>query len=319
MAVDHLLINEVVLQPSAGEYILISNPTAAAINLSDYYLTDATDKTNGKFYYNLPSGADYWSSSSTDFIARFPDTSIAAGGSLILSMARNSDFETTYGSSPDLSLKDDMLDAETGTSTIGGSPNVKLDNTSESLILFHWDGVSSTVEDVEYLVWGTDSTTASAHTLDKSLIAGYAADTPVENQSFMTTHLDGSKLIRNGEEGTETISGGNGITGHDETSENLADTWSVVDLTIVKPQISNVTATPSDPETTEDIVISADVTDAAGISSVTLTYTFPSDTGTPADLTMVTTGGNSYSVTIPATNTEGTLAYFITAMNTSNL
>ena len=319
MAVDHLLINEVVLQPSAGEYIVISNPTAAAINLSDYYLTDATDKTNGKFYYNLPSGADYWSSSSTDFIARFPDTSIAAGGSLILSMARNSDFETTYGSSPDLSLKDDMLDAETGTSTIGGSPNVKLDNTSESLILFHWDGVSSTVEDVEYLVWGTDSTTASAHTLDKSLIAGYAADTPVENQSFMTTHLDGSKLIRNGEEGTETISGGNGITGHDETSENLADTWSVVDLTIVKPQISNVTATPSDPETTEDIVISADVTDAAGISSVTLTYTFPSDTGTPADLTMVTTGGNSYSVTIPATNTEGTLAYFITAMNTSNL
>lgn len=318
-AVDHLLINEVVLQPSAGEYILISNPTAAAINLSDYYLTDGTDKANGKFYYNLPSGADYWSTSSTDFIARFPDTSIAAGGSLILSMARNSDYETTYGSSPDLALKDNMLDAIDGTSTIGGSPNVKLDNTAESLILFHWDGVSSIVEDVEYLVWGTDSTTASAYTLDKSLVAGYAADTPVENQSFMGTHFDGSKLIRNSEEGTESTSGGNGITGHDETSENLADTWSAVDLTIVKPQISNVSATPSDPETTEDIVISAEVTDAAGISTVTLTYTFPSDMGTPTDLTMVASGGDSYSVTIPATNTEGTLAYFITALNTSGL
>ncbi len=319
MAVDHLLINEVVLQPSAGEYILITNPTTAAINLSDYYLTDGTDKVNGKFYYNLPNGTDYWSGSSTDFIARFPDTTISAGGSIILSMARNSDYETTYGSSPNLALKDNMLNAVDGSSTIGGSPNVKLDNTAESLILFHWDGVSTTVEDVEYLVWGTDSTTASAYMLDKSLVAGYAADTPVENQSYMTTHLDGSKLIRNGEEGTETNSGGNGITGHDETSENLADTWSVVDLTIVKPEISNVTATPSDPETTEDIVISADITDVAGISSVTLTYTFPSDTGTPTDLAMASAGGDSYTATIPATQAEGTLAYYITAMNTSGL
>ncbi|MCF6238029.1 MAG: hypothetical protein L3J79_04315, partial [Candidatus Marinimicrobia bacterium] len=295
------------------------NPTTAAINLSDYYLTDGTDKVNGKFYYNLPNGTDYWSGSSTDFIARFPDTTISAGGSIILSMARNSDYETTYGSSPNLALKDNMLNAVDGSSTIGGSPNVKLDNTAESLILFHWDGVSTTVEDVEYLVWGTDSTTASAYMLDKSLVAGYAADTPVENQSYMTTHLDGSKLIRNGEEGTETNSGGNGITGHDETSENLADTWSVVDLTIVKPEISNVTATPSDPETTEDIVISADITDVAGISSVTLNYTFPSDTGTPTDLAMASAGGDSYTATIPATQAEGTLAYYITAMNTSGL
>ncbi|MBT4034845.1 MAG: hypothetical protein HOB84_08830 [Candidatus Marinimicrobia bacterium] len=319
MAVDHLLINEVVLQPSAGEYILISNPTAGSINLSDYYLTDGTDKANGKYYYNLPSGIDYWSGSSTDFIVRFPDTTISAGGSLILSMARNSDYETTYGASPDLSLKDNMLDAVDGTSTIGGSPNVKLDNTSESLILFHWDGVSSTVEDVEYLVWGTDSTTASTYTLDKSPVAGYAADTPVENQSFMETHVDGFKLIRNGEEGTEVSSGGNGITGHDETSENLADTWSVVDLTIVKPEINNIIATPSDPETTEDIIITADATDDAGISSVTLTYTFPTETGTPVDLVMASSGGDSYSVTIPATNAEGTLAYYITALNTSGL
>jgi len=319
MAVDHLLINEVVLQPSAGEYILITNPTGGAINLSDYYLTDGTDKTAGKFYYNLPSGADYWSSSSTDFIARFPDTTIAASGSIILSMARNSDYETTYGSSPNLSLKDDMLDAVDGTSTIGGSPNVKLDNTAETLILFHWDGISATVEDVEYLVWGTDSVTASGYTLDKSLVAGYSADTPVENQSFMATHLDGSKLIRNGEEGTETTGGGNGITGNDETSENLTDTWSVVDLTIVKPEISNLAATPSNPETTEDIVISADVTDGVGISSVTLTYTFPSDTGTPTDMAMTASAGDSYSVTIPATGTEGTLVYYITVINSSGL
>ncbi len=319
LAADHLLINEVVLQPSAGEYVLITNPTASSINLSNYYLTDGTDKANGKFYYNLPSGADYWSGSSTDFIARFPDTTISAGGSLILSMARNSDYETTYGSSPNLSLKDNMLDAIDTVSTIGGSPNVKLDNTAESLILFYWDGLSATVQDVEYLVWGTDSTTASAYTIDKSGIATYLADTPVTQQSFMTTHLDGYKLIRTDDEGTESSSGGNGITGHDETSENLADTWSVVDLTIVKPQISTITVTPDDPETTEDITITADVTDDLGISNVTLTYTFPSDTGTPVELAMTNTSGDTWSVTIPATGAEGELSYFITALNTSGL
>ena len=319
MAVDHLLISEVVLQPSAGEYIRISNPTTSTISLNNYYLTDGTDKANGKFYFNLPSDTDYWSGSSTDFIARFPDTTITAGGSLILGMGRTSDYEATYGSSPGLSLKEDMLDAVSDTTTIGGSPNVKLDNTAESLILFYWDGVSATIQDVEYLIWATDSASASTYTIDKTSVSGYLADTPVENQSFMETHVDGFKLIRNGEEGTEVTSGGNGISGHDETSENLSETWSVVDLTIVKPEISGIRSTPSSPETTEDITITADVTDATGINSVTLTYTFPSDTGSPVELAMTNTSGDQYMATIPATNAEGTLAYFITAVNTSGL
>jgi DNA/RNA endonuclease YhcR with UshA esterase domain len=318
-AQDHLLISEVVLQPSAGEYILLRNLTASDIDLSNYYLTDATDKTLGTYYYNLPSNANYWSGSSTDFIARFPVMSIAAGESIILGMGRHSDYLATYGTSADLSLKEDMLPAVDGSSTIGGSPNVKLDNTAESLILFYWDGTSSTVQDVEYLVWGTDAVTAAAYTLDKSAVAGYLPDTPIASQSFMTTHLDGSKLIRNSGEGSETSSGGNGITGHDETSENLADTWSVVDLTIVKPSIANVSASPSDPETDEDILISATVTDAIGLSTVTLTYTFPSATGTAVDLSMTNSGGDIYRATIPATNEEGTLSYYITAVNTSGL
>ncbi len=319
MAVDHLLINEIVLQPSAGEYIRITNPSSSAINLSDYYLTDATDTTTGKYYYNLPSGADYWSGGSTDFIARFPDTTISAGGSLILGLGRTIDYVTTYGSSPHLSLKDDMLNAVDGVTTIGGSPNVKLDNVAETLVLFSWDGTSTTVKDVEYLIWGTDNASAGVYMLDKSGVAGYLADTPVTSQSYMTTHTDGFKLIRNSLEGTETSSGGNGITGHDETSENLADTWSVVDLTIVKPTISNIVATPSDPETTEDIIITADVTDASGLSTVTLTYTFPSATGSPTSVAMTATGANSYTVTIPATNAAGTMAYYIVAVNTSSL
>ena len=319
LAVDHLRISEVVLQPSAGEYIRLSNPTDTAVNLSNYYLTDATDKLAGRYYYKLPSGADYWSNTSTDFIARFPNTSIAAGASLVVSMARHLDYTTTYGTTADLSLKEDLLNAVNGVTTIGSSPNVKLDNAAESLVLFYWDGTSSVVQDVDYLVWGTDSTTASAYMLDKTGVDTYLPDTPISEQSYMPTHLDGSKLIRNSDEGSETTTGGNGITGHDETSENLADTWSVVDLTIVKPTIANITVTPPDPETDEDIVISAMVTDAGSLTSVILTYTFPSVTGSPVTLSMSDAGDDIYTATIPATTTEGTLAYYITATNNSGL
>ena len=316
---DHLLISEVVLQPSAGEYVLITNSSGSDVDLGNYFLTDGTDTSNAKFYYNLPSSADYWSGSATDFIARFPDTTLTAGSSLMLGMGRLSDYQTTYGSDPDLTLKEDMLPAVSGQSTIGGSPNVKLDNVAESLILFYWDGVSSDVKDVDYLVWGTDSATASAYMIDKTGIGSYLADTPIGNQSFMPTHFDGSKLIRNSDEGTETTSGGNGITGHDETSENLIDTWSVVNLTIVKPVISNMGISPSEPTPEDDLIVTADVVDSTGLSSVVLTYTFPSSGGTPVDLSMSNSAGDTWTATIPATDAEGSLTYFVSATNTSGL
>ena len=64
---DHLVFSEVVLTPSDGEYVQITNPTADDIDMSDYYLTDATDGS-GNAYYNLPSGSGFWSGSGFDFI-----------------------------------------------------------------------------------------------------------------------------------------------------------------------------------------------------------------------------------------------------------
>ena len=48
--VDHVIFTEVVLTPSDGEYVRISNPTSLAVDLSDYYLTDATDASSNKYY-----------------------------------------------------------------------------------------------------------------------------------------------------------------------------------------------------------------------------------------------------------------------------
>ena len=56
---DHLLFSEIVLTPSDGEYVRITNPTNGDIDLTNYYLTDGTDLANGKVYYKLPEGADY--------------------------------------------------------------------------------------------------------------------------------------------------------------------------------------------------------------------------------------------------------------------
>ncbi|MBD67399.1 MAG: hypothetical protein CMG43_01220, partial [Candidatus Marinimicrobia bacterium] len=80
---DHIVFSEIVLTPSDGEYVEITNPTANDIDMSDYYLTDATDTGLEKVYHKIATGADYWSGSSSDFICRFPSNySLSAGASI---------------------------------------------------------------------------------------------------------------------------------------------------------------------------------------------------------------------------------------------
>ena len=240
---DHLIFSEIVLTPSEGEYVEITNPTTNNVDLSDYYLTDATDTGSEKVYHKLSSGVDYWSGSSSDFICRFPSGySLPAGGSIKVSLRDNNSYVSTYAESADLSLDDDMLDAVAGESTKGNTAAPKLHNTSETLVLFYWDGTSSTVKDVDYLLWGDNS-----FAIDKSGASGYQSDTPVSAQSYMSVHTTNEKLIRVESlgEGTETQTGGNGITGHDETSEPLAETWITASLISSKPDISGLSLTPS--------------------------------------------------------------------------
>lgn len=317
-AQDHLIFTELVLQPSAGEYVVIKNPTASAVDLSDYYITDATDVANGKFYYNLPGGTNFWSGSGFDFIARFPAISLPAGESLVLGLARDSDYNSEYGEYPDLYLMgtgaDTMLHAVSGQSTIGAAPSGKMDNTDETLLLFYWDGSSSTVKDVDYLLWGSN-----AYAVDKSAVSGYAADTPAGSQSFMSVHADGEKLIRSDEsEGTESGSGGNGITGHNETSENLADTWIVTDLAGNKPELSNVALTPATPTENDTLLVSATVTDQVGGLLVELVYTFGGVTNTE-EMLPVSAGSDNFSCSLNPFGDSGTLSYYVRAENSLGL
>ena len=311
---DHIIFSEIVLTPSDGEYVEITNPTEVDVDLSDYYLTDATDNVSGKFYYKLPSGTDYWSGSGSDFICRFPaGYSLAAGASIKVSLRDNESYENTFGEAPDLSLDNEMLNAVEGESTKGSTSAPKLGNVNETLVLFYWDGSSSIVKDVDYLLWGDN-----AFAIDKSDVSGYQPDTPANSQSFMSIHTTNEKLIRaaTSSEGIETVAGGNGITGHNETSEPLSNTWITASLISSKPDISDLSLTPSSPTTEDVLVFEVIVLDAEGVASVNLKYEFQSES---FSLPMSESSSSVYSIQIGPLGTSGTLIYSVLAEDISGL
>ena len=311
---DHIVFSEIVLTPSDGEYVEITNPTANDIDMSDYYLTDATDTGLEKVYHKIATGADYWSGSSSDFICRFPSGySLPAGSSIKVSLRDNDSYVSTYGESADLSLDDDMLDAVDGSSTKGTAAAPKLSNTSETLVLFYWDGTSSTVKDVDYLLWGDNS-----FAVDKSGISGYQSDTPVLSQSYMSVHDTNEKLIRaeSASEGGETQSGGNGITGHDETSEPLSETWITASLVSSKPDISGLSLTPTSPTTEDVLLFEVTVTDDEGITSVNLKYEFQSEA---LSVPMSESESSVYSVHVGPLGASGSLIYSVMAEDITGL
>jgi len=229
---DHLLLSTIVITPDSAEMVIIKNPTDSNINLDNYYLTDATSTT--KQYYNIVSGDNYWSSSPFDFFVNFPNVTLLAGDSLFVGLSTADIFYNYYGFNCDISLGDADTQFEGDIGTLISITGNALDNTRESLILFHWDGVASIVQDVDYFLWNEvdyDASNPISHQLaiDKSLIEGYVSDTPVNNQIYKMKHEDSYAYVRvNLNENDEVLNDGNGITGHDETSENIIQSWEIL-------------------------------------------------------------------------------------------
>jgi len=309
-APDHLVFSELVVTPSSGEYVKITNPTTTSIDISDYYITDATDTTAGKYYYNITTDDNYWSGSGFDFIARFPSGyQLAAGAAIYLSMGDSAAFNAEYGFYPDLTVKQSLRSIGTG-STIGGA-SFYLTNDSETLILFKWDGTATEVQDVDYLIWGDRK-----YAIDKTGIGNYSPDTPVAAQVPLTTHVDGEKLVRVSDEGTETTSGGNGITGHDETSENLTVTWTIHTVANNKPEITNVAITPENPTTEDQLTVTADVSDDDGLAVVEVVLATIADTTVT---TMSVTNAPSYSATFGPITSAQNISYYVRAVDNTGL
>ena len=313
---DHIIFTEVVLQPSDGEYVEITNPTEESINLSNYYITDATNPAANKFYYNLPTNENFWSGSNSDFICKFPENyALGAGSSVKISLRSDERYQNTYGELPGLALDGDMLSVLTEQNTKGSTALAKLSNSSETLILFYWDGISSVVKDVDYLLWGDNS-----FAIDKSGVDGYLSDTPISGQALMPVHASNEKLVRldKSSEGEEDQTGGNGYTGHDETSEPLADTWTTASLTSSKPEISNLSLSPSNPFTDDILKFEVDVVDDDGISSVILRYEFQQEI-TSLSMSLSDNSSSLYTAQVDPLGSTGSLIYSVIAEDINGL
>ena len=211
---DHLIFNRICIAPDESEMIEIYNPLNESVDLSNYYLSDS-DK-----YYQWINGE---SIGNFDFLIKFPSgSSIDSQGTYVITTQSNADFSDSYDFMPDLSLVDSDLEIFDS----GINPN--LSGSEEMLVLFYWDSISSIVQDVDYFLWGDYDKGFS-----KTTAEGYPYnDTLLEEQIFIRNHgssdfYDSLYVRLDINEYDEIQSDGNGITGHDETSENFIASWAI--------------------------------------------------------------------------------------------
>lgn len=241
---DKILLSEIAVD---NEFIEIYNPNNHSVDLSDMYLTDGTFNPVGTIYTNIvsstlnPGGGAFF-----DFHVRFPDgATIPPGAYQTVSLLGSENFEQAYGQLPTYELFEDGESADNipdMREAFMGSidPISILSNASEVVILYTWDGTSDLVQDVDYIIWGNKSETRWA--IDKTgfsidgpdedmTSSTYLDDTPIANQDYANYSVFGLGLSFHRidyTEGTQTMTGGNGINGADETSENLSTTWTTL-------------------------------------------------------------------------------------------
>jgi hypothetical protein len=227
-AADHPVISEIGVAPAGGEFVEIWNPTAAVVDLTDYYLSD------NSAYAGIAAGTPWnppTDNPGTDFLARFPKGTTLAPDAVLV-VATDPTFKDTFGACPGFTLKGafDGCPAPVlamNAPTNGGIGDAAgLSNSREMVILFHWDGdAKHGVEDVDYVAWGADFDDATR--VDKTGTGSYAADTPRASQKPALAPPPAQSIERCAAETGEKLQGGNGLTGHDETSEDLGTTFEV--------------------------------------------------------------------------------------------
>ncbi len=236
-AQDHLLLSEICVRNNPQEFIEVYNPMSYSVSLENYYLTDlyGDEANHGEFYPYIVFGS-ILSQDVSDFLVRFPAGSQIQPGQALIVALRGNDFQTSYGYLPDFEIVSTGAVQQMAVPLNGfvGS-SAGLSNGGETVTLFYWDSASDLVQDVDYASWSDDL----VRRLDKSGISidgpdpdtnetVYFNDTAVEYQDRISggPHPAGESFTRvDFSEGSEIFTGGNGITGHDETSENMSLTW----------------------------------------------------------------------------------------------
>lgn len=268
---DHLLLCEAVLTPTAAEFIEIANPSGAAVSLDNYYLSDDED------YALLPGNANPVGSS--DFVAQFPAEATIPPNGVIVVAFDGAGFASTFGFQADFEIhsKDSGTPDMIATDVSG---NASLTDDGENAVLFFWDGVSDLVADVDMVNLGTPS--ADNDIGNKTGVSVDGPDSGTIESTYLTDAVtmpqqggdpgSGTSTKRIALEGTHEISsGGNGITGDDETTENILVTWDTT-FTAPNPGVCAVVQEPT-------AITLASFTTEAGPAGVAIRW----ETGTEID------------------------------------
>ena len=329
----HLLISEIVVTPTAGEFIEIYNPTSNTVDLSNYYLTDATFASGSAYYYNIVTGANAGGGSFSDFHARFPEGATIASGETQTIAMDGTAFLSVYTLLPTYELYDtnpalpDMREALPG--SIDGQGG--LTDAGEVAILYFWNGQTDLVQDIDYVVWGD-----KAEAVDKTGISidgpdadntpsTYLDDTAIAQQISVSSdapHTQGRSVARPvNTEVSEAQSGGNGLTGHNETAEDLASAFPVSDAANPGvgpggnigdgPTISDISQSPASPSASDAVTVSANISDNGSVQSADLHVSVNS---APFDSSAMTVAsGDLYEGSIAAQPEGSIVQYFIRA------
>ena len=95
---------------------------------------------------------------------------IPAGATISVALSGSTQYASAYGRQPDFELYEDYFIPDTvaelvsafpgsiNAGLVGGGSNVPaLSDVAESIVLYQWDGVSPLVQDLDYVAWGTNT------------------------------------------------------------------------------------------------------------------------------------------------------------------
>ena len=353
---SHLELTEVLVlerAPQHGIYfgspfVEIANPTASDVDLSDVYIATTQDNSLEKFYWNVVRGVGVGGGTSGNFHCRFPaGMTIAAGDTIVIALTGSADYQLNFGRLPDLELFEDgtvpdqvpeMREVVAGSIGAGlgnpGSNTPALSASFDSIVLYTWDGHSDLVQDIDYLFYGTDTrvrvdkTGVSIDGIDvDEAPSTYLADTPIASQhrALAAAPTFGHSLQRlTFAETGETTTGGNGITGHDETSEDLAASWQ--DSPVPDPAPAPATFYRTAPIVTsssasspayagQPVTLSATVLGYDTVSGVAFHYTI--NGGDEQTLAATAGANNAWSAQLAALAVADTVAWYLTATSSA--
>ena len=347
---DHLVISQFMVKTRTpyttfgSPFVAITNPTGADIDMSHVYITDATlmpSTLYTKITLSSPTAAaEAGGGSGGDFHAKFPDGYIIpAGATIAVALSGSTQYASAYGRQPDLELYEDYYIPDTvaemqsafpgsiNAGLVGGGSNVPaLSDVSESIVLYQWDGVSPLVQDIDYVAWGTNTSSR----VDKTGITvggqAYQPDTAVASQVMVAAAgpAFGHVFKRvSADEGTETLVGGNGVTGHNETSENLSTTWADVTGSTPPPApaayfpsapiFTSATHAPTNPWVGLAVPLTVNVQSNSAITDVV--FHFSVDGGAYADSVGTYGGGNMWTTIVPPQAGNAVVRWYATATN----